>query len=165
MFPLNLPPGMPSKETGLVRPASAVGNTPRNVLSTSLQGRKVPGWAGSWDGTASGNWLKAFLMSALLHFYWDTQWKKMVISSLKNSGCLLLLSRNGWLVHQHCVCPARGQMQRGLMYSRFFFLTLSLWTLAVAFLGPLVLQVLLSFAVYWHFNRDAPKGEKKVFFL
>lgn len=44
---------------------------------------------------------------------------------------------------------ARGQMQRGLIYSRGFFnpFTLSLWTLAVVFLVPLVLQVLFSFAV------------------
>lgn len=60
--------------------------------------------AGSWDDTAGGNWLKVFLMSAQLHFYQDTQWKKMVIIVLKNSGCLFLLSRNGWLVHQQwCV--------------------------------------------------------------
>lgn len=27
--------------------ASVVGNTPKNVLSASLQDRKVPGWAGT----------------------------------------------------------------------------------------------------------------------
>lgn len=101
--------------------ASAVGNTPKNVLSTSLQDRKVPGWAGSWDETASGNWLKAFLMSALLHFYWDTQWEKMVIISLKNSGCLFLLSRNGWLVHQHCVCPCQRSDAEGFNIFKGFF--------------------------------------------
>lgn len=27
-------------------------------------------------GAAGGNWLSACVMSARLHFYWDTQWKK-----------------------------------------------------------------------------------------
>lgn len=140
--------------------ASAVGNTPKNVLSTSLQDRKVPGWAGSWGDTASGNWLKAFLMSALLHFYWDTQWKKMVIILLKNSGCLFLLSRNGWLVHQHCVCPCQRSDAKGFNIFKGIFLTLSLWTLAVAFFVPLVLQALLSFAVLlWILQR----GRKRTF--
>lgn len=83
--------------------ASVMGNTPRNILSTRLRDRRVRGWAGSWDDAAGGNWLKACLMSAQLHFYWDNQWKKIVIILLKNNGCLFLLSGNSWLVHQHCV--------------------------------------------------------------
>lgn len=71
--------------------------------------------------------------------------KKMVIILLKNSGCLFLLSRNGWLVHQHCVCPCQRSDAEGFNIFNFFFLTLSLWTLVVAFLVPLVLQVLFSF--------------------
>lgn len=143
--------------------ASAVGNTPKNALSTSLQDRKVPGWAGSWGDTASSNWLKAFLMSALLHFCWDTQWKKMVIILLKNSGCLFLLSRNGWLVHQHCVCPCQRSDVEWFNIFKFFFLTLSLWTSAVAFVVPLVLQVLFSFAVL-AFQQGCSKGGGKGFF-
>lgn len=57
-------------------------------------------------GAARGNWLSACVMSARLHFYWDTQWKKMVIILLKHSGCLFLLSRNRELVHQPCCVSA-----------------------------------------------------------
>lgn len=82
--------------------ASAMGNAPQNILSTKLQDRRAPGWAGSRDDAAGGNWLKVCLMSAQLRFYWDIQWKKMVIILLKNNGCLFLLRGNSWLVHQHC---------------------------------------------------------------
>lgn len=71
----------------------------------------------------------------------------MVIILLKNSGCLFLLSGNGWLVHQHCVCPCQRSDAGGCKIFKWVFLTLSLWTLAVVFLVPLVLQVLFSFAV------------------
>lgn len=86
----------------------------------------------------------------------------MVIILLKNSGCLFLLSRNGWLEHQHCVCPCQRSDAEGFNIFKVF-LTLSLWTLAVAFLVPLFLQVLFSFAVL-AFRQGCSKGGEKGFF-
>lgn len=66
---------------------------------------------------------------------------------LKNNGCLFLLSRNKLACTPTlwCVC-ARGQMW-GVLICLSLSLTLSPWASAVAFLVPLVLQILFSFTV------------------